>query len=310
MTTHAITTADLHVESDIIMMRVSAIALALGIGLSAYFATIEFILPYELETGYNEPVKQGSVTIKMPDEKKPTAELPPKKVIKKPQPGRTASGAKSTVKGSPTAIRSTSLLAILEARSNKMNQSAYNTMNAKIHQDMDKVLKSGARLMKTGTAVIGERRGKVNGDFNGYSGDNTSGGIEDVLGSIFGTPAGIPGTKVPKGNIKIPKEGDISMPDGIGGRSVSEIMAVVKARTPGLRHIYNKYLKLHPGFAGKITLQFTILAGGDVVECKIKSSTTEVSDFDEDIREAVERWSFKMIKSGNTTVAIPFNFSE
>jgi TonB family protein len=191
-----------------------------------------------------------------------------------------------------------------------MNQNAYTQMNATIHQDINKVLASGAKILTAGKVAIGTRQGKASGDWNGFVGDGGTDGIEGMLSSLMGGPGEIAGSKVIKGKWNLTNPGEISVPEGNGGRSVTEIMQVVKARTPGLRHIYNKFLKLHPGMAGKVTLQFTILAGGDVVECNIRNSTTQISEFDEEIREAVQRWNFKIIKSGNTTVAMPFNFSE
>ena len=87
-------------------------------------------------------------------------------------------------------------------------------------------------------------------------------------------------------------------------------MKVVRQRTPGLRHIYNKYLKKQPGFAGKVTLRFTIAPGGDIISISIASSTTGYGEFDNAVKNTVKRWTFSKVKSGNTTVTIPFTFSE
>ncbi|MCL2283872.1 MAG: TonB family protein, partial [Fibromonadales bacterium] len=100
------------------------------------------------------------------------------------------------------------------------------------------------------------------------------------------------------------------MGSGDGSRSKAEIMAVVNARMPGLRNIYNKYLKLKPGFSGKVTLKFTIAPGGDIVSIAIVSSTTGYSEFDNAVKNMVATWKWKQIKSGNTTPTIPFNFTE
>jgi TonB family protein len=84
----------------------------------------------------------------------------------------------------------------------------------------------------------------------------------------------------------------------------------VRQRTPGLRHIYNKHLKKNPGFQGKITLRFTIAPGGEIISMSLVSSTTQYSVFDNEIKDAVRRWTFSKVKSGNTTVTIPFTFTE
>jgi TonB family protein len=97
---------------------------------------------------------------------------------------------------------------------------------------------------------------------------------------------------------------------GGGSRSAADIMKVVRQRTPGLRHIYNKFLKKKPGFQGKVTLKFTIAPGGEIISISIASSTTGYGEFDGEVKTAVSRWKFSKVKSGNTTVTIPFTFSE
>jgi TonB family protein len=100
------------------------------------------------------------------------------------------------------------------------------------------------------------------------------------------------------------------MGPGNSARSASDIMKVVRQRTPGLRHIYNKFLKKRPGFQGKVTLQFTVSPGGEVISIVVIASTTGYAEFDADIKRAVGRWTFTKVKSGNTTVTIPFTFTE
>ena len=113
-----------------------------------------------------------------------------------------------------------------------------------------------------------------------------------------------------KGNMKTPSMKEIDMGSGGGSRSASDIMKVVKQRTPGLRHIYNKHLKKVPGFEGKVTMRFTIAPGGEIISISLVSSTTGNAAFDSDIKNAISRWTFGTIKSGNTTVTIPFTFTE
>ena len=136
-----------------------------------------------------------------------------------------------------------------------------------------------------------------------------AGGIGDGLAGLFGGGGGGISTKA-KGNIKTPSARDIDMGAGGGSRSAADIMKVVRQRTPGLRHIYNKFLKKKPGFQGKVTLKFTIAPGGEVISISIASSTTGYGEFDAQIKSAVGNWTFSKVKSGNTTVTIPFTFSE
>jgi TonB family protein len=147
------------------------------------------------------------------------------------------------------------------------------------------------------------------GGFNAGYAEGCSGGIGDMLGSLMGGSAGCIGTKA-KGSLKAPSARDIDMGSGDGSRSKQEIMQVVNARMPGLRNIYNKYLKLKPDFSGKVVLKFTIAPGGDIISIAIVSSTTDYSDFDNAVKSMVATWKWKVIKSGNTTPTIPFNFTE
>ncbi len=89
-----------------------------------------------------------------------------------------------------------------------------------------------------------------------------------------------------------------------------EIMLGVNARKPGLKHIYNEYLKLRPGFSGKVMLKFTVAPSGDIISISIVSSTTGYAEFDNAIKNKVATWKWKATKGGNTTIAIPFNFTE
>ena len=93
---------------------------------------------------------------------------------------------------------------------------------------------------------------------------------------------------------------------------VSRVKRVIRQRTPGLRHLYGKFLKKNPdnSFEGEITLKLTIAADGTVKKSSIKKSTTGVKSFDEEIRIAVSRWMFPKFKSGTTVVYVPIRFYE
>ena len=125
------------------------------------------------------------------------------------------------------------------------------------------------------------------------------GGSGDMLGGLTGS----------KSSIKAPSEKDIDM-GGDASRSKQEIMQVANARMPGLRNIYNKYLKLKPSFSGKVTLKFTISPGGDVISISIVSSTTGYAEFDNAVKNMIATWKWKAIMSGNTTATVPFDFKE
>lgn len=93
-------------------------------------------------------------------------------------------------------------------------------------------------------------------------------------------------------------------------RMAADIMKVVKQRKPALRNIYNKYLEKDPAFEGKVVLKFTIGTNGDVLSISIVSSSTNNDKFDKEIKKKVSSWNFGKAEGGNTTVTIPFTFSE
>jgi TonB family protein len=292
-------------ESDKSVARYAGVAILLGIAVSAYFSTIEFVVDEIMF----EDVSSEDLTATMKIEDKKEEKKKEEKKAEKPRK-KAGGGGQPRGKGNPKAPQTRGVLKLLTARTNKANFSAYTMMkDQKFAKDIDKVLKNVAGLQKSGQTVLGGRRGKADGAFNEGYAEGGSGGIGDMLGGLMGGGGGSIGTKA-KGSIRTPSERDIDMGSGGGTRSVSEIMAVVKARTPGLRHIYNKFLKLRPGFSGKVTLNFTIAPGGDIISIKTVSATTGYDEFDSEIQDAVSRWRYKVIKSGNTTVTIPFSFSE
>ena len=93
---------------------------------------------------------------------------------------------------------------------------------------------------------------------------------------------------------------------------LSRIKRVFQQRSPGLRHIYRKFIKKDSAntFQGKIVLKLTIAADGTVKKCSIKNSTTGVKSFDEEIRNAASRWTFPKVKSGTIVVYVPIRFYE
>jgi TonB family protein len=175
-------------------------------------------------------------------------------------------------------------------------------------RDIDRVLENVAGLQTSGKTELGGRRGSATGGFNdGYAEGGSD--IGDMLGGLMGGSAGGIGTKA-KGGLKAPSARDIDMGSGDGSRSKAEILAVVNSRMPGLRNIYNKYLKLDPKLNGKVTLKFTIDHSGDVISISTISSTTGYPEFDNAVKNMVATWKWKSINGGNnTTPTIPFNFN-
>ena len=279
------------------------VALALSFWASMYEVVVDEVI-FDSSEG-PDLTAQMSMDEKKEEKKEEKKKEEPKKPRKK-----AGGGGKPRGKGQPNAPQTRGVLKLLTAQTKTASAAAYDLMkNQKFTKDIDKVLNDVAGLQTTGKTVLGGRRGKADGGFNEGYAEGGAGGIGDGLAGLFGGGGGGISTKA-KGNIKTPSARDIDMGAGGGSRSAADIMKVVRQRTPGLRHIYNKFLKKKPGFQGKVTLKFTIAPGGEVISISIASSTTGYGEFDAQIKSAVGNWTFSKVKSGNTTVTIPFTFSE
>lgn len=282
------------------------VAIALSLCAAAYERAIDDVIFEE------KPDKEVLTTLNIVEKKEEKKEVtkkdqrPKPKNIRKNQGG----GGKPKGQGDPHAPQERGILKLLTTMTKNAGNSPYELMQQKFAKDIDKVIKSANGLQLTGKTHFGERRGAVNGGFNEGFASGGSGGIESSFSGLIGGSVGALNTKAMKGNLRPPSTKDIDLGSGSSPRSASEVMKVIRRRTPGLRHIYNKYLKMKPGFQGKVTLKFVIAPGGEIIGINIISTTTGFSDFDNEIKNAISRWTFGAIKSGNTTVTVPFTFSE
>ena len=299
--------ASLMPESDKKMGAIAGISLVVALAICLWASMYEQVVDEVVFDDSAAADLTASMTI---DEKKEEKKEEKKKEEPKKPRKKAGGGGKPRGKGQPNAPQTRGVLKLLTAQTKTASAAAYDLMkNQKFTKDIDKVLKDVAGLQTTGKTVLGGRRGKADGGFNEGYAEGGAGGIGDGLAGLFGGGGGGISTKA-KGNIKTPSARDIDMGAGGGSRSAADIMKVVRQRTPGLRHIYNKFLKKKPGFQGKVTLKFTIAPGGEVISISIASSTTGYGEFDAQIKNAVGNWTFSKVKSGNTTVTIPFTFSE
>ena len=299
--------ASLMPESDKKMGAIAGISLVVALAICLWASMYEQVVDEVVFDDSAAADLTASMTI---DEKKEEKKEEKKKEEPKKPRKKAGGGGKPRGKGQPNAPQTRGVLKLLTAQTKNASAGAYDLMkNQKFSKDIDKVLKDVAGLQTTGKTVLGGRRGKADGGFNEGYAEGGSGGIGDGLAGLLGGGGGGIATKA-KGSIRTPSERDIDMGAGGGSRSAADIMKVVRQRTPGLRHIYNKFLKKKPGFQGKVTLKFTIAPGGEVISISIASSTTGYGEFDGEIKNAVSRWKFSKVKSGNTTVTIPFTFSE
>lgn len=116
-----------------------------------------------------------------------------------------------------------------------------------------------------------------------------------------------------RGKIITPTENDISI-ENDSSDTKPFILNIVRQRTPGLRHIYLKYLKIResnnkPSFKGTIVLKLEIGDLGAVSNVLVKSTTTDYPEFDEQIAKAVSRWKFPQAKHVGS-ITIPLTFQE
>ena len=298
--------ASLMPESDKKMGAIAGVSLVIALAMCIWASMYEQVVAEVVFDNADSVDLTTSMQIEQKEEKKEEKKKPePKKPRKK-----AGGGGKPRGKGQPNAPQTRGVLKLLTAQTKNASAAAYDLMkNQKFTKDIDKVLKDVAGLQTTGKTVLGGRRGKADGGFNEGYAEGGSGGIGDGLAGLLGGGGGGIATKA-KGSIKTPSMRDIDMGAGGGSRSAADIMKVVRQRTPGLRHIYNKMLKKKPGFQGKVTLKFTIAPGGEIISISTVSSTTGFAEFDSEIKNAVSRWTFSKVKSGNTTVTIPFTFSE
>lgn len=302
------------VESDKRLGKFVGVFMIVGVSVISYGITTEAVIPMALYETHKEDTAQ--VVMKLEDVQKEMDKKEEKKKKEKntpPKPRkRSGGGGKPRGRGIPNAPITQAALRLITSKTSSSSLSSYDLMNQKFAKDLDKVMANVSGLTKTGQTRLGARRGKVDGGWNDGYAVGGSGGVDDLLGGLWGGDAGPLGVKAKGGlGLKAPSASDIDMGQESGQRSTESILRVIRQHTPGLRHTYNKHLKTNPGFKGKVTLRFSIAPSGSIVELTIVGSTTGVSAFDEEIRGKVKSWRFEPIKGkANDVVTVPFTFSE
>jgi TonB family protein len=132
--------------------------------------------------------------------------------------------------------------------------------------------------------------------------------IDDLIASVGAAKA-----------TNLAKRGSITIqrPQSIEGAASSNakrdyevINAVVLSHKTSINMSYEKYLKIDPGLAGKITIRLTIAASGDVSAATVIENTTGNRDLEDDIVRKVRMWKFDPIPEGDATVTLPLVFSQ
>jgi TonB family protein len=300
----------MEVESDKRLGKFLGVFAIIGGAVVGYALTIEVMIPVALYATTKDDTSQ--VVMKLADvEKKKDEDKKKKNAPPKPRK-KSGGGGKPRGRGNPNAPVTQAALKLITSRTTSSSLSSYDLMNQKFAKDLDKVINNVSGLTKTGQTRLGGRRGKVDGGWNDGFAVGGSGGVDDLLGGLWGGDAGPLGVKAKGGlGLKAPSASDIDMGQESGQRSTESILRVIRQHTPGLRHTYNKYLKTNPGFKGKITLKFAIAPSGSIVELTIVGTTTGVGEFDSEIRDKVRTWRFEPVKGkSNDVVTVPFTFSE
>lgn len=182
--------------------------------------------------------------------------------------------------------------------------------NSKASSEINTETKSEQVLsspFKTKEYIKQRQRNTAKEYINQRTEDSYRGMYDNLAGTLYGSGAEFIPTKA-KGSVKILDLSDLEIAPG-SSLEGNSLLFVIKQRTPGLRHLYNKFLKKKLGFEGTIVMTLSIVPDGSVSKVSVKSSTTEFKEFDEEIRTAVSRWKFAK-SDGTTSVTIPFEFSE
>jgi TonB family protein len=135
-----------------------------------------------------------------------------------------------------------------------------------------------------------------------------SGGIDEM---VVGLKPGIEEHQL-KGRLTTVVENPFQIKGSASGmrlRSVDSIQRVVRVHQSGMTFLYNKALQETPNLKGQITLEFTILAGGELTGVRIVSSTLHNGDFEEALRQHIHAWRFDPITDGEVTSIYPIRFT-
>jgi TonB family protein len=169
-------------------------------------------------------------------------------------------------------------------------------------QDLDKALSDMSGLQQTSSVDIAQKKLVSSRDVAVSHREN----VEDLLSAVATAKTA---DLSKKGNIII------SRPQSIEGaassnakRDIMAINEVVSNHKTGIRLSYERYLKRAPELAGKITIRFTIDAGGNVSRADAVENTTGNKELEEDIIRKVSLWKFDAIGEGDVTVTYPFIF--
>jgi len=97
--------------------------------------------------------------------------------------------------------------------------------------------------------------------------------------------------------------------DGKSPRTSESIAQVVDTYKGGISFLYNKALRENPTLRGTVTVEFRISADGDVIDCRVVSSSMSNPPFEEALVKRVLQWKFPSVPAGDVTITYPIVFS-
>lgn len=275
----------------------------------AWALTVQVLLPPDIlkpDTGGREIDEPPEVTFVIPERK---AARPPEKRPPNQSKGPLAASRKPSREEGRLQVK------VIESRQVEgWADKVYATLKG-IGRGVDQEkIEGAARLTRTDPTRLSGRPGVKREAFNQAYADGDGTGDPFDLTATSLTASGLPDRLPTAGPGKAgltSTETAIRVSSEERFRSSEEILAVVRAHSPGLRHLYNKHLKRQPGLGGKVTVRFAISPSGLVVDAAIANGTTGSPGFEAEVLARVRSWRFGAIDAlGNDIVTVPFNFSE
>jgi TonB family protein len=156
----------------------------------------------------------------------------------------------------------------------------------------------GLGLAGTGTAGGGTGEGTVGLGNLGTIGKGGGGGN----GSSYGRGAGGLGGKRAKAPDVIPGQANVR-----GNLDKEIIRRIIRRHINEVRYCYEQELATKPALGGRVLVQFTIAASGEVIASVLQNSTLGAPRVDNCIVQAVKRWEFPVpLGGGIVIVSYPF----
>ncbi len=299
--------SSMEIENDRRLYGCMSVGSLLGLAFVAYALTLHVVIhadfypPARPIDGFHPP-KTSRIT------EEGYRNLHPRPI--KRQPVKTANAVHSPRSAHPVKVPGSLAQKLINSKTARANLTAYDLIEKTLQQlDMDK-LSQVAILTRSGQTRLSGRPGKKNFEFNySYNVDGDGNKDSDTFTVPHSTINRLSPKNHPGESLKPMPMGEVSMHETT--RSTADILSVIRSHSPGLRHVYNTYLRTHSGTKGKVTLRFAIAPSGQVVDAAIVSSSTDASDFDSLVVEKLLSWRFEPVKAaGNDIVTVPFNFSE